>query len=148
MTSLSSYAISKQPLMYAAPPPPLARTTSQPYVARWVSTSPTTGSSAFGSPTRENGYYSYSYGQGQDPGAPTDPGHVQGSNSYGPGGYRRESKSTGLTYPILTLPVGTRKKKVWQKVTQPDGTEEDVLVDGDEEEEVYEKRKRLFYFDR
>jgi hypothetical protein len=37
---------------------------------------------------------------------------------------------------------------VWTKQALPDGGEEDVLVDGEEEEAVYDKRKKLFYVDR
>jgi len=118
--------------MYGAPPPsPLARTASQPYVARWTSTSPGAGSSAFGSPGITEAYYYTG-----EPGAATRPSPA----------IRRPSK--GPTYPILSIPVGTRKKQVPKKVVREDGTEETVLVDGSEDEEIYEKRKRLFYFDR
>ncbi|KAG8881546.1 hypothetical protein FRB98_004262 [Tulasnella sp. 332] len=146
MTSLSTYGQSgkqQPPLgMYAAPNPPLARTTSQPYVARWMSASPTHQPSGGSTSPAKDGYHTYEY-----PGSTADAHQYQQVSA---GMQRRDSntKPTGPTYPVLNLPVGTRKKKVWKKKTNADGTEEDVLTDGEEEEEVFEKRKRLFYFDR
>jgi len=121
MTSLSSAAFGRQPQAYGYAPQALPRTASQPHVNGWAS--------GFGASGGSSGGYPYG----------VDPGGQAGSHGYRP---------QGLTYPILSLPVGTRKKKVLQKIVRPDGTEEEVLVDGEEEEEVYERRKRLFYFDR
>lgn len=90
----------------------------------------------------KDGYYAYDYaGSTADAHQQLPPSVVM---------QRRDSntKPTGPTYPVLNLPVGTRKKKVWKKRMRADGTEEDVLTDGDEEEEIFERRKRLFYFDR
>ncbi|KAG8992176.1 hypothetical protein FRB94_011915 [Tulasnella sp. JGI-2019a] len=146
MTSLSTYGQpgrQPQPSMYAAPRSPLARTTSQPYVARWMSTSPAQQTFGDTSPTK-TGYSVYSYA------GSTADAHQQPSAEM----QRRDSNTrppplpSGPTYPVLNLPVGTRKKKILKTKLLADGTEEQVLTDGEEEEEVFERRKRLFYFDR
>ena len=100
----------------------LNRTSSQPYVARWFSTSPSAGSSAFGTPsgtgTGTPGYYNN---------APPAAGYnFPGTVAYGvmgPGAQVNpiqpsDSKSATPTYPLLALPSGTRKKKVssWEQL--------------------------------
>ncbi|KAG8898901.1 hypothetical protein FRB99_007072 [Tulasnella sp. 403] len=154
MTSLSQQgfgAMQQPPSMYGpnshngAHPHPgtLSRTTSQPYVARWFSTSPGAGGSAFGSPSASalDQYHTV------PPGGIYSTAGLYSPIPNGNNVRSKELRSTGPTYPVLALP-STRKKKVMKSVVQADGREEKVLVDGEEEEEVYEKKKRLFYFDR
>ncbi|KAG8913000.1 hypothetical protein FRC00_003266 [Tulasnella sp. 408] len=59
---------------------------------------------------------------------------------------RDAPKASGPMYPVLALPTERRKKIVKKTVVDERGQE--VEVDGEEEEEVYTKPKRLFYFDR
>lgn len=107
MTSLSQQgfgAMQNPSSMYGQGGPSnghLNRTSSQPYVNRWFSTSPGAGSSAFGSPAG-NGVGHYYAHPGADRYAPVPVGQMK----------PKESKITGPTYPVLNLPSGTRKKKV------------------------------------
>ncbi|KAG8988044.1 hypothetical protein FRB90_003002 [Tulasnella sp. 427] len=122
---------------------------------RWTSGSPSAGGSAFGSPNAPTptGYYGHYASHHHHGGG--------GGGLYGPiqplqplqplpptlnrAKSREAPKATGPVYPILALPE-KRKVVVKKKVVDEQGQE--VEVEQEEEEDVYTKPKRLFYFDR
>ncbi|KAG8933807.1 hypothetical protein FRC02_011129 [Tulasnella sp. 418] len=104
----------------------LVRTTSQPYVNRWFSTSPSAGGSAFGSPSVGGGVggtYSGYYNQYNTPEPPVLCANQDGVRPPVVNGFsvppsvatarkKEEMKAMMPTYPLLNLPTGTRKKMV------------------------------------
>lgn len=156
MTSLASYGgLGKQTSMYGTPAP-ITRTSSQPYLAKLVSASP---EKYHGGPSRLNSpveppspygdYFPYSpVGLGYVPGGTGPPPSLGLASQQAQARRESQPKVVGPMYPVLDLPIGTRKKKVAKKVVREDGREDEVLTDGSEDELVYEKKKRLFYFDR
>ncbi|KAG8903299.1 hypothetical protein FRC01_009247 [Tulasnella sp. 417] len=171
MTSLSGqgFGMQNRGSMYGNPVSPggqsghgggavLPRTASQPYMQRWASGSSAAGASAFGSPngptppgTVNYGHYGLNhphtspYGpivpplQPLQPLQPLPPPLNRAKSREGP-------RAAGPMYPVLALPTERRKKIVKETVVDERGHE--VEVDREEEEDVYTKPKRLFYFDR
>jgi len=79
----------------------LRATSSQPYVNRWFSTSPSAGGSAFGSPSAGGMYH------------PAEGLHgANGNGGFYGAPQRKKEKDIGPMYPVLALPTGTRKKLV------------------------------------
>ncbi|KIO17233.1 hypothetical protein M407DRAFT_12435 [Tulasnella calospora MUT 4182] len=168
MTSLSGqgFGIQNRGSMYGNPVSPggqpgqgsgaaLPRTASQPYMNRWTSGSSGAGGSAFGSPngpTPPGTVYFGHYGPNHPHNGPYGPivPPLQPLQPLPPPLNRAKSreapKASGPMYPVLALPTERRKKMVKKTVVNEDGHE--VEVDGEEEEDVYTKPKRLFYFDR